>query len=190
MRSFPRFILVGIVLMIGGETEAADFELLNRGLGLSTPLSFTVDGIKLTLSGGGTYNSSSTSFGIDSQFAQSDNPELIDLTETLFFQFDQDVLIDSVTISQFDSDDAGEILFKSAGVILPLQNGIMSFGGLRLGKLGSDRIYAALSSGGGTKGFSVDRMVVRVVPEPSTIVLAAACAVCAGCRRKPPRCLA
>ena len=184
MKSPRQLLIVGVLSLVACEVRAATFELINQGLGLTNPLAFTVDGIKLSLSGGSSYNSTATSFGIDS-FGTTDDPLLIDVTETLFFQFDQAVLIDSIVVSLFDGQDAGGVLFKAAGIQVPLQNGTMNFGGLRLGIGGSDRIFASLGNlTGGTRGFSIDRITVRPVPEPAAIALAAAALLSVSANRR------
>lgn len=85
------------------------FNLLGLGANLPTPLVLSVDGIQLRLSAGLGFNSTSTSFGIDQSTSGGyvDDPNLIDGAETLFLFFDQDVLLDSITISQFDGQDSG-----------------------------------------------------------------------------------
>jgi hypothetical protein len=79
-------------------------------------LNLTVDGITLRLSGGSFFNSLPGSFGIDSNFLTPDDPNLIDISETMFFSFDRPVLLDSIVISQFDSQDSGQLLLKAANL--------------------------------------------------------------------------
>jgi len=171
MTASRHLIAFGLAFTLAIESQAATFHLLNRGLGLTNPQEYTVEGITLTLSGSATYNSTPTSFGMDSEFFMPDDPFLIDLTENLFFQFNQPVLLDSIVISQFDNEDSGGVLLKDLGVNFPLRNGTMNLGGVRVNKSASDRVYAAILTSGGTKGFSLDQIVVRAVPEPTTFLL-------------------
>jgi hypothetical protein len=112
-----------IVLAAAVDCRATTFDLLSRGTNLPSPLTITADGITLTLSGASFFNSLPNSFGIDSMFLTTDDPNLVDSSETMFFKFDQPVFLDSVVISQFDSQDSGELLLKAANVVLPLANG-------------------------------------------------------------------
>jgi hypothetical protein len=142
-----------------------------------------VDGLTLTLTGPSVFNSLTNSFGIDSTFLTPDDPNLIDISETMFFQFNEPVLLDSVVISQFDSQDSGELLLKAAGVTLPLANGSMNIGGVFLQANGSDRVNSLMvTATGGTRGFSVDRFEVRAVPEPCMPGLIISACILFACR--------
>jgi MYXO-CTERM domain-containing protein len=168
----------------------ATFNLLGLGPNVPTPLVFTVDGIQLRLTGGLVYNSSSTTFGMDTNTSGGfvDDPNLIDGNETLNLFFNQDVILDSITISQYDNQDSGELLLKGV-TTFPLSNGTINVGGIRLHANSSD--YRVVSNigpvAGGTRGFSLDRISVRAVPEPAAMLLAVLALVTLTLHRKPSR---
>lgn len=186
---------IGIISVVCGLAASsafgATFNLLGLGANLPTPLVLNVDGIRLTLDGGGGFNSSSTSFGIDKNTSGGyvDDPNLIDGFETLFLFFDQDVLLDSIVISEFDSQDSGDLVLKSI-LTIPLSNGLVDVGGIRLNANSSN--YRVTSSigilTGGTRGFSLDQISVRAVPEPVALCLAfVGLTVCMTCGRRLTR---
>jgi hypothetical protein len=165
-----------IVSIIAASTAwGATFNLLGLGNNLPSPLVLNVDGIQARLSGGPVFNSSATTFGVDANTSGGyvDDPNLIDGVETLFIVFDQDVLLDSITISQFDDQDSGVLLLKSV-TTFPLSNGLINVGGIRLSAKSTDnRVTSSIGTlSGGTRGFSLDQFTVRAVPEPAAMGLA------------------
>jgi hypothetical protein len=172
-------ILLGVAFsLVGPNVSANTLNLLGRGSNLASPLIINAGGINVTLSAG-IFNSSATSFGIDAFTSGGyiDDPNLIDGNETLFMSFDQDVLLDAITISHFDDQDTGTLILKSISADFPLHNGVVTVGGIRLP---SDSIhstdYRVQSNigpiAGGTRGFSLDSIDFRPVPEPASCLLA------------------
>lgn len=164
-----------LCVLVASTAWGSTFNLLGLGANLPGPLVLTVDGIQVTLSGGARFNSSAATFGIDANNSGGyvDEPNLFDGDETLFIVFNQDVLLDSVTISQYDSQDVGVLLLKAV-TEFPLRNGLVDAGGILLKANSTD--YRVMSSlgllTGGTRGFSLDQISVRAVPEPTALGLA------------------
>ncbi len=177
----PSFLRIAVfcsffVVLTPPQTRGATFHLLDMGTGLSSPHVVTVDGIQMTLSDGGVFNSTASSFGID-QSNPSDDPNLIDGVEILFLIFDQDVFLDSILISNFEGQDNGYLDLKSTATF-PLASGIINVGGIRL-KAGSTDYRVGASNG----GFSLDQVTVRAVPEPTVLGIALVGLMGLACRR-------
>jgi hypothetical protein len=172
-------ILVGVVcLLVGQNASAYTLNLLGRGSNLPQRLIINAGGINVDLRAGIFFNSTATSFGIDSFTTSSfiDDPNLIDGNEILFIAFDQDVLLDAITISQFDEQDTGTLILKSVTADIPLHNGINALGGIRLPSGPTHATDYRVQSNigpiaGGTRGFSLDSIDFRPVPEPASCLL-------------------
>jgi hypothetical protein len=165
-------IVAGLICLLAAPAASATtFDLLGLGTDLPSPLMLTQDGIQLTLSGS-VFNSTATSFGMGIDNSYND-PFLIDASETVFMIFDRDVYLDSVLISSFDDQDSGVLLFKGVASF-PLTNGPVDAGGIRLiAGSSSNRVVSTIGlPASGTRGFSLDQITVRVVPEPATLNLA------------------
>ena len=144
--------------------------------GLSQPISpVTVAGITVNLSPNGALVSTPTSFGVDSVGAL-DAPTLLDggngFAESLAFLFLQNVIVDSVVISAFDPGDAGTISIKGHPLVF-VSDGVNTVGLLSNATSANFISWSGPNVPGDLLGFSVDGLNVHLVPEPSTVALAA-----------------
>lgn len=172
-----KYFWAAVLLLVSThrDSTAATFDL--RGLGSigSSELEFTVDGLTLRVStGSGQLVSTAEQFGIDSN-GPSDVPELLDggngFGDELFFIFNNNsAVLDQILISQFDGEDAGIVNIKTLGDI-PIANGANPMGGVNVSTSLHHIRWTGPNAAGATRGFSVDGLVARIVPESSTLSL-------------------
>ena len=164
-----------ISALLGSTAEAVFIDLRNLPSLPPVAASVSVDGVTVTLPGPG-LNSTATTFGIDGS-GPNDKADLLDggngFGETLAFLFEQEVIVDSVVISQFGPEDVGGVLLKASPFSeVPLVNGVNQLGGVRVGRTSANFIYwRGDNTSDAGLGFSVDGFNVRLVPEPSTAVI-------------------
>jgi hypothetical protein len=165
----------------------ATFDLLGLGSNLPTPLVLKVEGIQLSLAGGLGFNSSSTSFGIDGIDSGGfiDDPNLIDGDETLHMILNHEAFLESITISHFDAQDSGELRLQSV-VSIPLHDGVVEAGDFRLVAHSTNHLVISTigAVAGGTRGFSLDKITVRAIPEPAAVTVGMIGLLCLALNRR------
>ena len=167
---FGFLILAGCFVAQEKLAQATFFDLHGLGTIGTGSKTITVDGISLTVSGFPTLVSTSTRFGIDGS-GGADAPDLIDggngSAEVLGFIFSNNsTILDSILISEFGGDDAGNAVIKIQNGLLPLTNGVNLFNVLVSTSAQSIQ-WAGPNSPADGRGFSVDGFNVHLVPEPS-----------------------
>ena len=177
MRPFPLFALIVLLAApLPASAASTTFDLRNRGGNLGFTESFTRNDITLSLNANpDSLISTPATFGIDSTGAD-DIPDLIDggnnNLEGFFLSFSQTVFVESVTTSQWDIGiDAATLGVKSQTPV-PLGPGTTTYSNLVAGATSGHKItWSGAMSPGAGRGFSVDSITVRPVPEPGIATL-------------------
>ena len=137
------------------------------------------DGLTLTLTGTTTavganrFNSTGGTFGINSAGADDSQRLDGDLSETIFFSFNEDVVVTQIDFTSFGADS--EILLN--GTDLLTSGNVVNFDPTFAISAGDTFSIEAISVAGtsgsdvGLEDITVDVVAAAVVPEPSSLAL-------------------
>ena len=157
-------------------------DLIEDGLGpivVQEALGTAADGLTLTLTGTTTavganrLNSTGGTFGINSAGADDSQRLDGDLSETIFFSFNQDVVVTQIDFTSFGNDS--EILVN--GVTLLTSGNVVNFDPSFAISAGDTFSIEAISVAGtsgsdvGLEDITIEVATAEVVPEPSSLAL-------------------